>query len=211
MCSVVLLYNSVPWTCFDLCFDLTRLDFDQQRSRELLLRDVQPSANALEDNEIAKCKWCWGCWSVTRLDSGPPFYPLACHATYLASKHNVRSATVFVFVWACACRCVSCIISFYGTLYDTFCWTMTLNVPLPTIPWLSCPLKIIVSNGMFLEWIIPQIHWVPAQALIPSNYHCTDSNPCVCKSAAIHSSARWTKWRVASSFLITERVDDKTN
>lgn len=145
-------------------------------------------------------------WTLDRPFIPWPVMPLIWHQNTTSAPRQL-----FVFVWACACRCVSCIILFYETLYDTFCWTMTLNIPLTTIPWLSCPLKIIVSNDTFLEWMIPQIHWVPAQALIPSKYHCTDSNPCVCKSAAIHSSARWTKWRVASSFLITERVDDKTN
>lgn len=204
----------VPWSCFDLCFDSTRLDFDQQRSRELLFRDARPSANTRRQ---------WNCQMQMMLKllnshKAGLWTALLSPVMPLIWDQNTASTLpqLFVFVWACACRCVSCVILFYGTLYDTIRWTLTLKIPPTTIAWLSCPLQIIVSNGLFLEWMIPPMHWVPVQALIPPNslsnyYHCSGSNPCACKSAAIHSCAGWTKWRVASRFLITERVDDKTN
>lgn len=69
--------------------------------------------------------------------------------------HQNAPRWLFVFVYACACRCVSCIILLCGTLYDTLC--MTFNIALAAILWLSCPLKITKSNGMFFQRTIPQI------------------------------------------------------
>lgn len=71
-------------------------------SRDLLLSDVQSTEP--EDIQMAKCKWCQGCWTVTGLDSGLCSYSwqknLICIKTPLLLYKNS--------IWQqCWCVCVS--------------------------------------------------------------------------------------------------------
>lgn len=94
-----------------------------------------PNANDVEVAEQSQ-GWTLDCPFIPW-----PVMPLIWHLNRTSTLRQL-----FVFEWACACRCVSCIISFCGMFYYTLCWTMILFGSFTTILWLSCPLKIIVSN-----------------------------------------------------------------
>lgn len=164
----------------------------------------RPNANDVEVAEQSQ-DWTLDC----------TFIPVPVMKAKLICHQNTAPAVrqSCVFVQVCACRYISRMLLFSGMSADAYCWTITLTILLAATLWLSCPLKIIGSNGVFLQRRMPQIQWVPARALIPTNslsnyYQCTDSNPRVCKSV-IHNSTRHKADRMESGIQLFDNRDSR--